>query len=182
MTVPTSRIASVRRRPRVERDTFGPLAQRREMRKQVTPKRRKPVPGSVLMLDKPRSTQITKPLREHGSGHVRDRRSKRAVGHRLPAKRPQYPERPAPPQHIEQCEQGSIVARLVRCHVACLPQRASYLGTSHVPTGTVAAIGSHSESSALISDAVVNILKAHQILMRSSRSRRAANSGRNSTT
>jgi hypothetical protein len=70
----------------------------------------------------------------------------------------------------------------VHCHVACLPQRASYLGTSYVPTCTVAVIGSHSESGALISDAVPNILKSHQILMRSSRFHRAANSERNGTT
>jgi hypothetical protein len=181
MTVPP-RVASVRRRPGVEPDPFSPLAQRCEMRKQITTKRRQLVARSMLMLNKPSSTQITKPLREHGSGHVRDRRSKGAVGHRLPAKRPKYPERPAPPQHIEQRQQGCIVVRLVHCHVACLPQRPTYLGTSHVSTGTVAAIGSHSESGALISDAVANILKAHQIPMRNGHSDRAANGERNRTT
>jgi hypothetical protein len=68
------------------------------------------------------------------------------------------------------------------CHVFCLPQRATFSGTSHVSTSTVAAIGSHSESSALISDAPVRILRAHQILMQSSRFDREAKSGRSTIT
>jgi hypothetical protein len=70
----------------------------------------------------------------------------------------------------------------VRCRVSCLPQRAAFPGTNHVPTSTVAAIGSHSESSALISDALVPILRAHQIPMRTSCLDRAANSGRSTIT
>lgn len=80
---------------------------------------REAVARAALMFGESRRAQIPQPLREHARGHVGYRRSKLAVGLRVPPKFPDDPQRPATAEQVEEFEQRSavmwrVVARFAR--------------------------------------------------------------------
>jgi hypothetical protein len=128
-------IAKSGMRVSAEADSLRPVPKRFKMGPKLATERREPVAGTTCMLDQARNPKLSKSLRKHARGHPWHPRRKLAEGHRVGAKLPYDPQRPASAQHVEQRKQAGICAR----RAPYLRQCSALTGSVRAPTSTVTA-------------------------------------------